>query len=226
MSTKHLTGDRAELVSDFRAGKFLGLVNSGILVAGFDAPNIGAVVWNTGTMSWSRYIQGTVRGSRPFEGKKDFKVLDFGGNVARHGTYEEEKKFSLWHTVQDGCGVAPTKICPTDKNDNDGKTGCGRMILSTYQVCPFDDCGYIFATEKELRTIELNEVIGGTLKFSEMDANQLVAYAELHGYNKTWAFRQMYIGGGSAGFKKGMKALGYNWSYIYRQLEIYEKKKK
>ena len=225
MSTKHLTGDRAELVADFRSGKFLGLVNSGILVAGFDAPNIGAVIWNTGTMSWSRYIQGTVRGSRPFEGKKDFKVLDFGGNVARHGTYEEEKKFSLWHTAQEGCGVAPMKICPTDKKDNEGKTGCGRMILSTYQACPFDDCGYVFATEKEIRTIELTEIIGGKTKFTEMSALELKAYAELNSNSMHWVYRMLYIGGGDVGFRKGMKELGYSGKFIWMTLERLKKSK-
>ena len=223
MSTKHLTGERAEIVNDFRSGKYLILVNSGILVAGFDAPNIKAVIWNTATMSWSRYIQGTVRGSRPFKDKDNFVVLDFGGNYERHGSYEREVKFSLWHDQSDGNGIAPLKECDKEKKDKDGKFGCGRLILATYQSCPF--CNFIFATEKEIREVELTEIIGGKMAFKDMSAQQLVAYAELNGYNKTWAFRQMWIGGGDAGFKKGMRSLSYDWAYIYRMLEGYKKKK-
>lgn len=224
MSTKHLTGDRAELVSDFRSGKFLGLVNSGILVAGFDAPNIGAVIWNTGTMSWSRYIQGTVRGSRPFEGKADFKVLDFGGNVSRHGTYEQERKFSLWHESREGCGVAPTKICPADKKDKEGKTGCGRLILATYQECPF--CGFLFSTEKEIREIELREIIGGKFKFRDMTPQEMLAYAELNGKSKTWAFNQIWMGAKTESeFKKAMHSIGYDWPYIYRLCKQFKDRK-
>ena len=226
MDTKHLTGNREEIVSEFKSGDYLILVNSGILVAGFDAPNIVNVIWNTATMSWSRFIQGTVRGSRPFLGKEFFYVLDFGGNVARHGTYEQERKFSLWHDFKEGGGIPPMKECPKEKVDKNGKTGCGRLILATYQECPFDDCGFIFATEKEIREIELTEIIGGKLAFKDMSAQQLVAYAELNGYAKTWAFRQMWIGGGDAGFKKGMRSLNYEWGYIYRQLKIYESSKK
>ena len=219
----HLTGKREDVIAEFKRGDFLVLVNAKMLTTGFDAPNVFTVILNMATLSLSLYLQMLGRGSRLFEGKDNFTVLDFGGNWERHGNYEDDRKWSLWHTAQEGCGVAPTKICPSDKKDNEGKAGCGRMILSIYGECPF--CNYIFATEKELRTIELNEVIGGTLKFSEMDANQLVAYAELHGYNKTWAFRQMYIGGGKDSLKSGMKKLGYNWGYIYRQLAMYEKEK-
>jgi len=225
MSTKHLTGNREDIVSEFRSSKYLILVNSGILVAGFDAPNIVNVIWNTATMSWSRFIQGTVRGSRPFKDKEFFYVLDFGGNVARHGTYEQEQKFSLWHTPQEGNGVAPTKICPKEKVDKEGRHGCGRLILSTYQVCPFADCGFIFKTDKEIREIQLQEVIGGKTKFTEMSAIELKAYAELNNNSMHWVYRMLYIGGGDVGFRKGMKELGYSGKFIWMTLERLKKSK-
>ena len=223
MDTKHLTGKREDVVSEFRGREYLILVNSGIVVAGFDAPNIVNVIWNTATMSWSRFIQGTVRGSRPFLGKEFFYVLDFGGNVARHGTYEEERKFSLWHTPQEGNGVAPTKVCDKTKVDKEGKHGCGRLILSTYQQCPFEDCGFIFKTDKEIREIQLQEVIGGKTKFTEMSAIELKAYAELNNNSMHWVYRMLYIGGGDIGFRKGMKELGYSGKFIWMTLERIKK---
>lgn len=222
----NFTGRREDIISEFKAGKFLILVNARILTTGFDAPNIVNVILNSATLSFTLYLQEIVRGSRPFSGKTSFTVLDFGGNYARHGSYESDKVWSLWHEVREGGGIVPQKVCPTDKKDKEGKCGCNRLIPTFYPVCPFDDCGYIFATEKEIRDIELTEIVGGKLKFSEMSAEQLVAYAELNGYAKTWAFRQMWIGGGDVGFKKGMKSLGYEWGYIYRQLKIYNSKKK
>ena len=219
----HFTGKREDVIAEFKRGDFLVLVNAKMLTTGFDAPNVFTVILNMATLSLSLYLQMLGRGSRLFEGKDNFTVLDFGGNWKRHGNYEDDRKWSLWHTPQEGCGVAPTKICPTDKKDNQGKTGCGRMILSTYPACPFEDCGYIFTTEKELREIELREVIGGKTKFTEMSALELKAYAELNNNSMHWVYRMLYIGGGDVGFRKGMKELDYSGKFIWMTLERLKK---
>lgn len=203
---KHLTGEEDEILEEFNQGKFTVLVNVAKYIAGFDEPSIINVIFNRATLSLSLWLQAGCRGSRIFEGKDFFRVLDFGDNIARHGTFELEREYGLWHEESKGGGVAMTKECPE----------CKRLIHIGAPKCPF--CGHVFATKKELREIELREVIGGQFNFKEMTAIQLKAYAELHNYHQYWTFRQLYIGGGDAGLKKGMKELGYDNKFIYRTL--------
>ena len=224
MDTKHLTGKREDVISEFKRGEFLVLVNAKMLTTGFDAPNVFTVILNSATMSLSLYLQMIGRGSRLFEGKSDFKVLDFGGNFERHGAYEADRKWSVWHTPQEGSGVAPTKECPKEKMDKNGKTGCGRLILATYRNCPF--CDYLFTTEKEIREIELTEIIGGKFQFRDMTPQEMLAYAELNGKSKPWAFNQIWMGAkNESEFKKAMHSIGYNWPYIYRLIKQFKDRK-
>jgi len=72
----------------------------------------------------------------------------------------------------------------------------------------------------------LVELLDGKFKFSDMTVSELDAYRELHGYNKSWVFRQLWVGGGERGLKAGMKQLGYDWKFIYRTKMMYEKQKK
>lgn len=202
----HLTGDEDTILDEFRDGKFTVLVNVAKYIAGFDEPSIVNVIFNRATMSKSLWGQAGCRGSRIFEGKKFFRVLDFGDNLARHGAFESECEYGLWHDYKPGAGIAMTKECPE----------CRRLIHIGMPKCPF--CGHVFATKKELREIELREIINGEFELKNMTADQLKAYAELKGYHKNWVFRQLYIGGGDAGLKKGMRELGYENKFIYNTL--------
>ena len=220
-ATRHLTGKRDDIVSGFKSGEFDVLINATIFTFGFDYPALGCVILNLATKSLQKYLQCLGRGTRPLEGKKDFIVLDFGGNFDRFGRYEQQRAWHLWHETNDGGGIVMTKECPKDKKDKEGKSGCGRLWPISYRVCK--ECGFIFATDKEIRDVELTEILEGKFRFRDMSAKELDAYRELHGYAKGWTFRQLYIGGGAKGFKKGMKELGYDWKFIYRTLKMYEK---
>ena len=52
---------------------------------GFDAPNIDCVAMVRPTLSPGLYYQMVGRGFRLHPGKENCLVLDFGGNVLRHG---------------------------------------------------------------------------------------------------------------------------------------------
>lgn len=218
------TGKRADVIAGYKSGDFKVLVNAKILTTGFDAPNTQAIILYSATLSMALYRQMLGRGSRPFGDKKDFFCLDFGGNVKRHGRYEDSIGWHLWHDDSGGNGVVMTKECPKDKKDKEGKTGCGRLIPISAQFCPF--CRYIFATEKEIRDAELVEIIDGKFKFKDMSALQLKAYAELHGNKMAWVYRMLYVGGGEAGLRKGLKELGYSGKFIWLTLERFKKEKK
>jgi superfamily II DNA or RNA helicase len=161
------------------------------------------------------------RVQRPSKGKKDAIVLDMGTNVARLGIAEIERPVSLWHLQSDSIGIAPEKICEgVDKN---GRIGCGRSVLASLSICK---CGFRFATEKEMREVELIERLKEEpTDYREMSATALRDLAELKGWSKPKLFRILYSRGESE-FRKGMRELGYQNNYIYRVQEMYKKKPK
>jgi DNA repair protein RadD len=116
------------MLQHFREGKLKYLVNVNVLTTGFDAPNIDCVALVRPTMSPGLYYQMCGRGFRLHPGKQDCLVLDFGGNVLRHGPVDQIKA----ETVHNGNGVAPAKECPQ----------CHSVIAAGYAICP--DCGYAF----------------------------------------------------------------------------------
>lgn len=77
--------EREETISAIRSRATRWLVNVGVLTKGFDAPNIDAVVLLRATESAALYVQMVGRGLRPFPGKAECAVLDYGRNVMRHG---------------------------------------------------------------------------------------------------------------------------------------------
>ena len=122
------TAERDAMLTDFREGRLRFLCNVNVLTTGFDAPNIDCVVMLRPTMSAGLYYQMVGRGFRLHPGKQNCLVLDFGGNVLRHGPVDAiqiEERTS-------GDGQAPAKECPI----------CRAVIAAGYATCP--ECGYVF----------------------------------------------------------------------------------
>jgi len=122
-------GERDQVLAGFKAGALKYLVNVNVLTMGFDAPNIDCIVMVRPTLSPGLYYQMVGRGFRPHEGKENCLVLDFGGNVLRHGPVDAIRIGTAGHR---GNGDAPAKECPE----------CRSLIAAGYAVCP--DCGYEF----------------------------------------------------------------------------------
>jgi len=104
------------------------LVNVNVLTTGFDAPNIDCVVLLRPTNSPGLYYQMVGRSFRLHPSKQDALILDFGGNILRHGPVDDlqiQERFG-------GSGQAPAKECPQ----------CHSVIYAAYATCP--DCGYEF----------------------------------------------------------------------------------
>jgi len=104
------------------------LANSDLLTIGFDSPRIDCVVLLRPTMSPGLYSQMVGRGFRLAPGKSDCLILDFGGNILRHGPVDAIKA----EARENGSGKAPMKECPN----------CQAVILAGYSQCP--QCGFIF----------------------------------------------------------------------------------
>lgn len=131
-------GERQELLARFRNQnenrlfdhpplKYLCNVN--VLTTGFDAPNIDCVVLLRPTMSAGLYYQMVGRGFRLFPGKQNCLVLDFGGNVLRHGPVDQIRTRNKSPRLG---GDPPAKECPE----------CRALIAIAYARCP--DCGFEF----------------------------------------------------------------------------------
>jgi DNA repair protein RadD len=131
--------ERAELLARFRgekvaddffsskpALKFLANVN--VLTTGFDAANVDCVVLLRPTNSAGLLVQMIGRGTRLHPGKENCLVLDYGGNILRHGPVDMIQV----KNKTPGSGEAPAKKCPE----------CLALIHAAYQKCP--ECGYDF----------------------------------------------------------------------------------
>ena len=122
--------ERERILSDFKAGLTKAVVNVNVLTTGFDAPCIDMVVFLRATKSLALYVQMTGRGMRTAEGKADCLVLDFGGNVERHGPIDCVVPPPSKGKKQKG--EAPTKKCPD----------CREILMAFTKVCPV--CGFEF----------------------------------------------------------------------------------
>ena len=125
------------------------LVNCGVLTTGFDAPNVDAVVLFRPTMSPGLYYQMVGRGFRTCPSKADCLVLDYGGNIQRHGPVDAikpEKK-----AKKDGAAEKKPRVkkCPK----------CFTAVPAADLECPV--CGYTWKDESNFfpcpECHELNE---------------------------------------------------------------------
>ncbi|MBU2644841.1 DEAD/DEAH box helicase [bacterium] len=120
------------LIADFEAGKYRFLISVNMFVEGFDSPQIDCIVDIKPTMSPGRYVQMYGRGFRlhPDPAIKDFLVLDFSGNVGRHGPVDQVEAQAV--VEQQKNRKAPMKQCER----------CGEINHARVKQCGY--CGWLF----------------------------------------------------------------------------------
>ncbi len=120
---------RAEIIERFRLGDLRYLVNVDVLTTGFDAPNVDAIAMLRPTMSPGLLVQMVGRGARVAPAKENCILLDFSGNLLRHGPIDRIRGD---RSVQKSPapGAAPTKTCPE----------CRRIVPAGSLKC--EACGY------------------------------------------------------------------------------------
>ena len=104
------------------------LCNVNVLTTGFDAPNIDCVALLRPTLSPGLFYQMVGRGLRLHPSKTNCLVLDFGGNVLRHGPVDQIRV----RERDAGNSQAPAKECPE----------CHTIVAAGYTYCP--QCGFAF----------------------------------------------------------------------------------
>ncbi len=122
------SNDRKSTLSKFKDGSLPYLVNVGVLTTGLDVPRIDCIVLLRPTKSPGLYYQMVGRGFRIYPNLDDCLILDYGGNIMRHGPVDcieitEREKVT---------GDAPAKTCPK----------CQTVVNISVMICP--DCCYEF----------------------------------------------------------------------------------
>ncbi|RQS39791.1 DEAD/DEAH box helicase [Burkholderia sp. Bp8990] len=140
----------AKLVA-FTSGRVRYLVNAMLLTTGFDFPGIDCIVDYQSTKSVGLHVQKLGRGLRNVlvpghdldtqEGrlaaiaggpKPNCLILDFAGNVERHGPIDMIRVKSKRAKGEDAISIAPVKECPE----------CHELVHASVMVCPA--CEYEF----------------------------------------------------------------------------------
>lgn len=128
-----LTGEtnsemRAKAISEFKSGRLRFLINCDVLTTGFDAPNTDCIVLLRATKSPGLYVQMLGRGLRNAEGKTDCLLLDYGGNVERHGPIDS----ITVERIETKQGAPKQKACPE----------CREILSARATTC--SGCGYVY----------------------------------------------------------------------------------
>lgn len=105
------------------------MVNVNVLTTGFDHPGIDLIALLRPTMSPGLYYQMVGRGFRMCEGKSNCLVLDYGGNVMRHGLID-----NLSIDVKAKKQGKRCRECPA----------CHTFVNYGIKTCPI--CGEVFKT--------------------------------------------------------------------------------
>ncbi len=156
--------ERTETLRRFRDGELKYLVNVNVLTTGFDAPNIDCVALLRPTNSPGLYYQMVGRGFRLHPSKENCLILDYGGNILRHGPVDALQ-------IRDripGQGEAPAKECPE----------CQAVVHAAYAVCP--ECGHEFPPpEREQHDSKASSagILTGEVTITEHDVQETF-YAE------------------------------------------------
>jgi DNA repair protein RadD len=121
---------RQALIGRFRRRELACIVSCDVLTVGFDAPCVDVLALVRATQSTALYQQMIGRGLRKADGKADCLILDYGGNIARHGPVDDVKVREKASKKTDG--EAPVKTCPN----------CTAEQPTAARVCSECDCEF------------------------------------------------------------------------------------
>lgn len=243
-SYQKYSGVRSVVLDEWERGEFPILINAGILTTGFNYPPIQTIIVNRATMSDNLWLQMIGRGSRTYEDKEYFNILDFGGhggrNGGRLGNYRDRREYSLIHETRKGGGEAPVKECGKQRRkgikpdkatgytmDKNGRSGCGSYIAPSVMICPY--CGYQYDTEKERIFAELELINYGNAQITEHQIrpqnnrfSDIERTAAERGYKQGWVTAQIALRYGATGLREYAKIRGYSLGWAAKMASVWK----
>lgn len=174
LTGKTKKADRNRILKEFKGGQIRCVTNCDVLTTGFDHTGIDLVALMRPTMSASLYVQMVGRGLRVDEDKQDCLVLDFAGNIERHGPITMVTPVTPRDKKEKG--DAPVKECPAvidvngnmlgDSSDVDsveniimaGGHLCRELVHASVMTCP--SCGYKFPKPTKHYSLSKEDIMG------------------------------------------------------------------
>lgn len=199
--SKLASGERDQILADFKCGKYRALTNNNVLTTGFDHPPIDMILMLRPTASTVLWVQMLGRGTRPYDFnlpwqyipgfeyvKRNCLVLDFSGNVRRLGPINDpvvpKKKGSKG-------GDAPVKLCGKCKSWNHASVRFCTGILDSGE-----DCNEEFVMQTKLKQgASTEELIKGDMPVVETFKVDHVTYTKHTKADKPPAVRVSYYCG-------------------------------
>lgn len=146
------SGERARIFADYKAGRIRALCGANIFTTGFDAPGVDLIAFLRPTASVGLYLQMVGRGVRLIDpaigdlataddrlaaisasSKPNCLVLDFAGNVKRHGPVDDvQPPRSRKKGERQGPPEVRAKECPE----------CSALLAISAMECV--NCGHVF----------------------------------------------------------------------------------
>ncbi|MCF3934324.1 DEAD/DEAH box helicase [Acuticoccus sp. M5D2P5] len=135
--------ERERIINAYKAQKIRCLASVGVLTTGFNARHVDMVVFLRSTLSTSLYVQIIGRGTRLYPDKENCLVLDYGGNVRRHGPVDaiEPREPGRGSPKEEG---EEGKVAEADVRAKECPD-CDALVHVRAASCPI--CGHEWATE-------------------------------------------------------------------------------
>lgn len=130
-------GERDRIIGAFRSGQIKCLTSVGVLTTGFNVPHVDLVALLRPTQSAGLYVQSVGRAFRLAPGKADALILDFAGNVKRHGPVDAVHVKGERSGKGDGETEVRAKECPA----------CQTIVALPTRTCP--SCGHEWIADPE-----------------------------------------------------------------------------
>lgn len=130
------TAERRRIINDFKSFKIKCLTSVNVLSTGFDHKAVDLVAMLRPTQSPGLYLQQAGRGLRVYPGKDNALLLDFAGNVMRHGLLTNVKGVSKRSTKKED-EEPKAKICPS----------CSSHVDIGVKLCPA--CGFAWQAPQQ-----------------------------------------------------------------------------
>lgn len=188
--------EREKILEDFKNQLFTVIVSVDCISEGISLPSCEVCLMLRPTQSYALYVQQGMRALTPHPNKKAI-VIDYVGNVYRHGMLDEEEEFSLIERKKcknpSGEPEILVRVCKK----------CLRTYAGTSSICPY--CGYnLGKTKREIeqeKKVELELITEFEKKQKRMEVGMqytfegLIEIARERGYKPGWAITRANLKG-------------------------------